>query len=121
MKRFDQLFPALLIFAAASLLFAGALRAVPARAQGPRQPKVMDCVHFMLYLPEEFVGQERGGLIAFLREDDGTVDLNYFTGRQTIRGIPEPDNPPDFIEHKIRVPYDNAGRAPRTFHYCEEH
>ena len=112
------------------LFFAAALQVptpTPAPAPGPapgpmlRLPRLMDCIHFMLYNPKEFVGHERGGLIAFLREDDGSVDLNYMTGRQIINGVPETDNPPDFWEHKIRVPYDNTERMGRTYHYCEDH
>lgn len=83
----------------------------------PASPALVGCVHFQMYEPEQFIGQERGGLIAIIHEDDGTVDLNYMTGRQPG----ETDNPPDFWEHKIRVPHDNARRAPRTYHHCEEH
>lgn len=100
-------------------------------SDGPSQvtPRLNDDIHFTLYystLPDgspdpnpdpSIVGQCRGGWVSFVHED-GAVDLNYQTGRQPN----EPDNPPNFIEHKIRRYRDPSG-APGingTWHYVGE-
>lgn len=89
-------------------------------AQTARQPRLGDCLHFVLYYSEptpddpSVIGQHRAGFVSFVHED-GTVDLNYMTGRKPN----EPDNPPDFWEHKIRRPHAWPPE-PSTWHFCRE-
>lgn len=86
-----------------------------------RLPRLNDSIHFVLYYAKDgtddpnMIGQCRGGWVSFVHED-GSVDLNYQVGRQPN----EPDNPPDFIEHKIRR-FHAWPAKPSTWHYSEEH
>lgn len=79
-----------------------------------RTPRMGDHIHFCLYYPEEVVGQERAGLVAYVHPDNA-INLVYLTGGQPF----EPDNQPYFTEYKIQRYHDATG-AVNTWHYSDE-
>lgn len=115
----------LVLAAWVGLYAAGEMRFARGQELPGRGPKLGDCIHFVLYYSDpvpndtNIIGHCRSGLVCLLHEDDGSIDLNYMTGRQPN----EPDNPPDFWEHKIRRHHAWPPEVGEngTWHYCREH
>lgn len=79
-----------------------------------------DPVHFVMYEPEVFIGEERAAWVNS-RHPQGGLNLTYLVAKQTINGIPETDNlPGGNTEFKFNVPHDPAGEQPRSWHTREE-